>query len=82
MAIRDEKQSILKTSEITVDLPRFDASKIKNAFTVMFNKLKAMRLTRTAADPKLTRIAAKPTKYDVRKVREQHTLAYLRMKRM
>ena len=82
MAIRDEKQSILMTSEITVDLPRIDGSKIKNAFTAMFNKLKAMRLTRTAADSKLVRIAAKSTKFDVRKVREQHTLAYLRMKRM
>ena len=63
MAIRDEKQSCISTSEIKVDLPRIDGSKIKNALAAIVNKLKSIRLTRTPADP---------NNFDVDAAREQH----------
>ena len=64
MAIRDEKQNFLSASEIKVDLPRIDGSKIKNALATIVNKLKAIRLTRTPADP---------NNFDVDKAREAYS---------
>ncbi|OLS29340.1 MAG: hypothetical protein HeimC2_00650 [Candidatus Heimdallarchaeota archaeon LC_2] len=64
MAIRDEKPNFLSTSEINVDLPRIDGSKIKTALAAIVNKLKSIRLTRTPADP---------NNFDVDKARELHT---------
>lgn len=64
MAIRDEKQNFLSVSEITVDLPRVDGSKIKNALATLINKLKAIRLTKAATDP---------SNFDVDVAREQYS---------
>ena len=64
MAIRDEKQNFLSASEIKVDLPQIDGSKIKNALAAIVNKLKAIRLTRAPADP---------NNFDVDKAREAYS---------
>ncbi len=64
MAIRDKQQNFLSASEITVDLPRVDGSKIKTALTAIVNKLRAIRLTRSSTDP---------TKFDVDIAREKYS---------